>query len=100
MVGTLPLMIFSLALLLLALLVGQGRPKQVIAYVSAPRNSRHHIFLMDIHAGLSVKANDVWASSTACCLSWSPDGRYLAFPARSDKGFTFVYQMDADGQNP
>lgn len=87
------------ALLLLAAFVGQGREKQVIAYVSAPHHTPHRIFLMDINAGLSAQANDIWAASTACCLSWSPDGRYLAFPGRDNTGFTEIYIMDADGQN-
>ena len=73
---------FSLALVLITSLVGHEIQKRVIAY-AAEYHGNAKVHLMEVDRNLTVRF--YLPNVGGCCLSWSPDGRRIAFVARLDK---------------
>ncbi len=85
----LPLLVL---LTLAASLAGRGLPREgFIAYVSQYESS-NRIHLMDITR--SLNAQMLPHNVAPCCLSWSPDGEWLAFRRPAD---SHIYLADAAG---
>jgi TolB protein len=89
--------LISLCLVLVfgALLIGQSNPKRVIAFI-ADEHGDNKLYLMDVIHNRTHKLIDQRVAS--CCISWSPDGRYLVLPV-FDGGQWGLYRMKANGDD-
>jgi TolB protein len=90
----------SLALLLVASVLGQGMEKQVIAFVQdvAVNHAYGNIFYIEVNRGLIARLSHVEVGN--CCLTWSPDGRQLAFARMPTRGHpSKIYVINWDGSN-
>lgn len=93
--GRLGVLLLALCTLLTlaALSIGRGIPVgDFIAFI-AERGAQNRIYQMDLQRGLTAQ---MLARNVApCCLSWSPDGEWLAFRQPAD---SHIYLVDAAGQ--
>src|SRR5260370_18816325 len=77
----------------LALLVGQGTPRQAILFVSN-RDGTNKLYRLDIAHSITRKLND--QPVIACCPVWSPDGSHIAFLSVAESAAK-IYLIDPGG---
>jgi TolB protein len=80
-------------IIVLALLIGQGTPRQAILFVSN-RDGTNKLYRIDIAHNITRKLND--QPVIACCPVWSGDGSHIAFLS-VDESAAKIYLIDADG---
>lgn len=82
-------------LLVLALLVGQGTPRQTILFVSN-RDGTNKLYRLDLARNITHKLSD--QPVIACCPKWSPDGSRIAFLS-VDESAAKIFLVDDDGSH-
>lgn len=92
------LTLFSITLLSTAAVVGQNSEKRVIAYNLLQGVDGIKLFIMDVNNGFTRQLVDLPVTS-ACCLTWSPDGETLAFLIYGEDYGSKIYLVNADGSH-
>jgi Tol biopolymer transport system component len=92
------LILFSLTLLSAANVVGQSIEKRVIAYNLLQGVDGIKLFILDVNREMARQLVDLPVTSS-CCLTWSPDGKTLAFLVYGAIYGSKIFLVNADGSN-
>lgn len=88
------ILLASLLLTGAALAVGRGLPGGQIAYAGW-RGSEYHIFLLDV--ARSLRHSLTTSDAEPCCLTFSPNGEYLAYLSSLNGGYHRLHIVRWDG---